>query len=101
MNDIVSKRKRKSGSVKSYQGRIQRSNGKMLDYEVVKEFLEEKLEGIEIPDDVVLKDLMETFCRYVEDDYYEWLNDNFKSFFDHWKPNWNWIRDRIGDYSKS
>ncbi len=30
----------------------------------------------------------------------EWLKDNFKSFFDHYKPNWNWIGDRIGNYSK-
>ena len=73
----------------------------MLDRQVVREFLEEALDGIEIPDDVVLKDLVETFCKYTEADCYEWLNDNFKSFFDHYKPNWNWIRDRIGHYSKS
>ncbi len=72
----------------------------MLDCEVVKEFLEEKLEEIEIPDDVVFEDLVEAFCRYVEDDYYEWLSDNFKSFFDHWKPDWNWVRGRIRCYSK-
>lgn len=73
----------------------------MLDREVVKDFLEEELEGIEIPKDISKKTLVETFCKYVEDDYYEWLKDNFKSFFDHWKPDWNWIRGRIGYYSKS
>ena len=31
---------------------------------------------------------------YVEDDYYEWLKDNFKSFFDHCKPDWEWIREK-------
>jgi len=30
----------------------------------------------------------------VEDDYYEWLKDNFKSFFDHGNPDWEWIRER-------
>ncbi len=73
----------------------------MLDRQVVREFLEEALDGIEIPDDVVLKDLVETFCKYTEADCYEWLSDNFKFFFDHYEPNWNWIRDRIGCYSKS
>lgn len=73
----------------------------MPNHGVVKEFLEEKLEGIEIPHDIIFEDLVETFSKYVEDDYYEWLKDNFKSFFDHWKPDWNWIRGRIEYYSKS
>ena len=73
----------------------------MLDREVVKEFLEEKLEGIEIPHDIIFEDLVETFGKYVEDDYYEWLKDNFKSFFHRWKPDWNWIRGRIEYYWKS
>lgn len=73
----------------------------MLDRQVAKEFLEEKLEGIEIPEDISFDILVETFCEYSEADYYEWLKDNFKSFFNHWKPDWNWIRDRIGHYSKS
>lgn len=73
----------------------------MLDRQVVKEFLEEKLEGIEIPEDISFDILVETFCEYSEADYYEWLKDNFKSFFNHWKPDWNWIRDRIGYYSES
>lgn len=73
----------------------------MLDREVVKDFLEEELEGIEIPKDISKKVLVEAFCKYVENDYYEWIKDNFKSFFDHWKPDWNWIRGRIEYYSKS
>jgi len=35
------------------------------------------------------------FCQYVEDDYYEWLKDNFKSFFDHGNPDWEWIKEKI------
>ena len=38
---------------------------------------------------------METFCQYVEDDYYEWLKDNFKSFFEHGEPDWDWIRGKV------
>ena len=39
--------------------------------------------------------LVEAFCQYVEDDCYEWLKDNFKSFFDHGDPDWQWIRGRL------
>jgi hypothetical protein len=76
----------------------------MLDREVVKEFLQEKLEGIEIPKDVSFDDLVETFCKYTEDDYYEWLKDNCKSFFyslPQNNPDWDWIRERIRHYSKN
>ncbi|ODS31888.1 MAG: hypothetical protein SCARUB_03002 [Candidatus Scalindua rubra] len=75
----------------------------MLDREVVREFLEDKFEdiGIEIPKDISDEVIVETFCKYTEDDYYEWLKDNFKSFFDHGKPNWNWIRGRVDHYSKN
>jgi hypothetical protein len=70
----------------------------MLDREVVREFLNDKLEasGIEVPEDIHGDVLVETFCKYVEDDYYEWLKDNFKSFFEHGDPDWDWIKDRIG-----
>jgi len=67
----------------------------MLDREAVKEFLEEQLEEIDIPRDIPFDELVEAFSQYVEDDYYEWLKDNFKSFFNHGEPNWDWIRDRI------
>ncbi|MBI4722469.1 MAG: hypothetical protein HY769_05655 [Candidatus Stahlbacteria bacterium] len=72
----------------------------MLDREVVKEFLEDKMEGIEIPKDIPIEILIETFCKYTEDDYYEWLKDNFKSFFNHSNPDWDWIKGRIKHYSK-
>ena len=67
----------------------------MLDKKAVREFLEEELEGIEIPDDIFKEVLIEAFCKYVEDDYYEWLKDNFKSFFNYGNPDWQWIGERI------
>jgi len=74
----------------------------MLDRMVVKEYLEEELEerGIKLPKDISKQTLVETFCRYTEDDYYEWLKDNFKSFFNHGNPDWNWIKERIQHYAK-
>jgi hypothetical protein len=70
----------------------------MLDREVVREFLNDKLQAfeIEVPKDIHEDSLVETFCRCVEDDYYEWLKDNFKSFFNHGDPDWDRIRDRAG-----
>ena len=67
----------------------------MLDRDVVEEFLDCELEGIEIPRDISKEQLVEAFCQYVEDDYYEWLKDNFKSFFEHGALDWEWIRGRI------
>ena len=67
----------------------------MLDREVVGEFLDEELREIEIPKDIFKEAVIETFYKYVEDDYYDWLKDNFKSFFNYGKPDWKWIRERI------
>jgi len=67
----------------------------MLDRAVVEEFLDCELEGLEIPEDIPKKALIEAFCQYTEDDYYEWLKDNFKSFFNHGEPDWEWIRGRL------
>ncbi len=77
----------------------------MLDREVVKEFLEEnfKESGKKIPKGIKKSDLVETFCIYVEDDYYEWLKDNYKSFFHSLSQNktkCNWVRGRIKHYLK-
>jgi len=68
----------------------------MLDRAVVEEFLDCKFEELEleIPKDISKEQLVEAFCQYVEDDYYEWLKDNFKSFFEHCEPDWERIRDR-------
>ena len=70
----------------------------MVDRETVREFLDEELEEVEVLDDIFKEVLVEVFCKYVEDDYYEWLKGNFKSFFNHGKPNWQWIRKRIKKY---
>jgi hypothetical protein len=74
----------------------------MLDREVVKEFLSEEFSesDIEIPDDISEDVLVETFSKYVENDYYEWLKDNFNSFFEDGEPDWDQIKDRIKQYSK-
>jgi hypothetical protein len=53
----------------------------VLSRKVIREFLNEELKETEIPNDIFKEVLVETFCKYVEDDYYEWLKDNFKSFF--------------------
>ncbi len=67
----------------------------MLDRAVAEEFLDCKLKDWEIPGDISKDDLVEAFCQYTEDDYYEWLKDNFKSFFDHGNPDWDWIKEKI------
>ena len=74
----------------------------MLDRAVVGEFLDTELEEleIEIPKDITKEVLVETFCRYVENDYYEWLQSNFKTFFNQGSPNWDWVKERIKQYSK-
>ena len=72
----------------------------MLDREVVKEFLNEELGGIEVPSDIPKEALIEVFCEYIEEDYYDWLKDNFKSFFNHGNPDWKWIMNRILNYQK-
>ncbi len=70
----------------------------MLDRGVVEEFLNwefEDWEDLESPEDIAKDRLVEAFCQYVEDDYYEWLKDNFKSFFNHGNPDWEWVRGRL------
>ncbi len=53
----------------------------MLDKQVIKEFLEEYLEDIEIPKNINLDNLADVFIEYCENDYYEWIKDNANSFF--------------------
>ncbi len=69
----------------------------MLDRQVVEEFLDLEFEegDWEIPEDISKEALVEAFCQYTEDDYYEWLKDNFKSFFNHGNPDWNRIIEKI------
>ncbi|MBM3155476.1 MAG: hypothetical protein FJ008_09165 [Chloroflexi bacterium] len=67
----------------------------MLDRDVVGELLVCELEDMEVPEDVDRQALVEAFCQYTEDDYYEWLKDNFKCFFNQGDPDWEWIREKI------
>jgi len=69
----------------------------MLDRAVVEEFLDCRLKEpkIKIPKDIKKEALVEAFCQYVEDDYYEWLKDNLKSFFGDGELDWERIRERI------
>ncbi len=69
----------------------------MLDRKVVEQFLDSEFEDgdWEIPGDIPKEALVEAFCQYTEDDYYEWLKDNFKSFFNRSDPDWEWIRGRL------
>ena len=69
----------------------------MLDRAVVEDFLDREFEDgdWEIPENITKEALVEAFCEYVEDDYYEWLKDNFKSFFNHGEPDREWIREKV------
>lgn len=69
----------------------------MLSRTVIEEYLDSEFEDLEleIPDDISKDDLVEAFCQYTEDDYYEWIKDNFKSFFNHCNSDWDWIRKKI------
>lgn len=74
----------------------------MLDRDVIEELLEEEFKerGIKLPKEISKKVLTETFCKFTEDDYYEWFKDNFKTFFNYGVPDWGWIKERIEHYSK-
>jgi len=75
----------------------------MLDCQVVKEFLDEELREVEVPEDMSKEVLVKSFCKYVEDDYYEWLKDNYRSFFQPLSEggvDWHWIKERIKNYSR-
>ncbi len=67
----------------------------MLDRAVVKEFLDDKHEGLEVPDDIPKDALVEAFCQYTEVDYYDWLKSNFNTFFE---SDWADIRKKIKKY---
>ncbi len=69
----------------------------MLDRKVVEEFVMERLKEnkVVIPKYINKKELGEAFCQFTEDDYYEWLKDNFATFFDNYRPDWYWIKEYI------
>ena len=74
----------------------------MLDRQVVEDFIDTEFEegDWEIPDNINKDALVEAFYQYTEDDYYEWLQDNFESFFNHGNPDWDWIKEKISKYAK-
>ena len=69
----------------------------MLDRGVIEELLDWEFEGLDlvIPEDISREAVIEAFCQYAEENYHEWLKDNFKSFFDHGDPDWNQIIEKI------
>ena len=69
----------------------------MIDRDSLEEFLELEFaeSDLEIPRDISREDLVEAFSEYLEDGYYEWLRDNFRSFFNDGDPDWEWIREQI------
>jgi len=69
----------------------------MLDRGVIEELLDWEFEGLDldIPEDIPREAVIEAFCQYAEEDYYEWLKDNLRSFFDHGNPDWNQIIEKI------
>ena len=74
----------------------------MLDHAVIEDFLNKEFDDLDlkIPDDISRSALVDIFCNYTENDYYEWLKDNFKSFFDHGNPDWDWIRNEINSHKE-
>jgi len=74
----------------------------MLDHTVIEDFLNKEFDDLDlkIPDDISRSALVDIFCNYTENDYYEWLKDNFKSFFDHGNPDWDWIRNEINSHKE-
>ena len=69
----------------------------MLDRTIIEQLLDWEFEGLhwEIPEYISREALLEAFYQYADDDHYEWLKDNLRSFFDHDNPDWNRIRERI------
>ena len=69
----------------------------MPDRTVIEQLLDWEFEGLdwEIPEDIPREAVIEAFRQYVEEDPYEWLKDNFRSFFDHGNPVWNRIIEKI------
>ena len=71
----------------------------MLDRGVIEELLDWEFEDLdlEIPEDIPREAVIEAFCQYVEEDHYEWLKNNLRSFFDHDNPVWNRIVEKLRD----
>lgn len=69
----------------------------MLDRAVIADLVkgEMKEQDIKLPQNMNFKKLVETFCQFMENDYYEWFRDNYKTFFNHGNPSWKQIKEQI------
>lgn len=69
----------------------------MLDRQVIKDFLITEFEDSNpIPKDIDLDKLADDFSIYTENDYYEWVKDNFKSYFFRGGDfDWNDVKERL------
>ena len=74
----------------------------MLDRDSVEEFLDTELRygDMEVPPDISKGELIDAFCSYIEAEYYEWLRENFTTFFSDGDPDWDWIREQIGSFEE-
>jgi hypothetical protein len=73
----------------------------MLDRNVAQEFLKDNFEEreVKVPKGIKMNELTQAFCLFVEDDYYEWLKDNYKSFFD--GVDWERVKKKIKHYRET
>jgi hypothetical protein len=68
----------------------------MLYRKVIKDFLIAEFQNSNpIPKDIDLDKLTEDFSIYTENDFYEWLKDNFKSYFFKTEFSWENVKDRL------
>jgi hypothetical protein len=74
----------------------------MLDRQVIAEYLFQELKEneIKLPKSINKTELVEAFSQFTEDDYYEWLKDNFAAFFNDYNPDWTWIAKYISKHQK-
>jgi len=74
----------------------------MLDRDAVEQFIDAEIEEVEgeLPEDIPKDTLVEAFCEYVEEDYYQWLRQNLASFFNDGDPDWDWIREKLEAYEE-
>ena len=69
----------------------------MFDREIIEELFDWEFEdmNLEIPNDIPREAIIEAFYQYVEEDHYEWLKNNLRSFFDHGNPVWNRLIEKL------
>ncbi|MFC2122383.1 hypothetical protein ACFLRP_01710 [Bacteroidota bacterium] len=74
----------------------------MLDRDSVEEFLDSEMGygEIEVPPDLSKADVVDAFYNYIETEYYEWLRENYMAFFNDGDPDWDWIKEQIGNYEE-